>query len=127
MKHRINNPGGRKRLSEDEKLLDPIPVRFTKKQMDRINRKRAKSGKSFSAYVRDAAYYAVVRAVPSREIMKEIRDFNNMGTNVNTIAKIALRDGFKEIADKAEKVLDGLLELLTMARRGIKGRKEASV
>lgn len=127
MKHIISNPGGRKRLSEDEKLLDPIPVRFTKKQMDRINRKRAKSGKSFSAYVRDAAYKARVIAVPSKEIMKEIRDFNNLGTNVNTIAKIALRDGFKEIADKANQVLDGLLEILNRARRGLKDRKEASV
>lgn len=127
MKHIINNPGGRKRLSEDEKLLDPIPIRFNKKQMDRINRKRAKSGMSVSAYVRDAAYNAVVRAVPSRETMKEIRDFNNLGTNVNTIAKIALRDGFKEIADKANQVLDGLLEILNRARRGLKDRKEAPV
>lgn len=127
MKHIINNPGGRKRLTEDEKLLDPIPVRFTKKQIDRINRKRKKSGLSFSAYVRDAAYKGVVRAVPSREVMKEIRDFNNLGTNVNTIAKIALRDGFKVIADKANQALDGILEILNSARKGLKDRKEASV
>lgn len=37
-KNVINNPSGRKRLSEDEKFLKPISVRYTAKQLKRLTR-----------------------------------------------------------------------------------------
>ena len=43
-KNVINNPSGRKRLSDDEKYLPPISVRYTTKQLKRLERKAKKQG-----------------------------------------------------------------------------------
>ena len=124
MKHIIVNPGGRTRLPEDKKLGKPIPVRFTQKQLDRIKRKCSKAGKSFAAYVRESAVNAVVRANPSREALKEIQALNNLGTNVNTIAKTALKEGLLNTQKKADEAVTGTLEILHNTRRGIREKKE---
>lgn len=83
-KHVINNIGGRKPLSEDEKYGTPIPVRFTKKQFIRIKRKAGEM--PISTYIREGALHAIVRQPVTKSLMKEIRDLNNLGTNINTLA-----------------------------------------
>ena len=94
-KHVINNIGGRKPLSEDEKYGTPIPVRFTKKQFIRIKRKAGEM--PISTYIREGALHAIVRQPVTKSLMKEIRDLNNLGTNINTLAKLAHQYGFKSI------------------------------
>ena len=95
-KHVINNIGGRKPLSEDEKYGTPIPVRFTKKQFIRIKRKAGEM--PISTYIREGALHAIVRQPVTKSLMKEIRDLNNLGTNINTLAKLAHQYGFNSIA-----------------------------
>lgn len=104
-KHVINNPGGRKPLPEEEKYGKPIPVRFTPKQFVRIKRKAGEM--PISTYIREGALHAIVRQPVSKELMKEIRDLNNLGTNINTLVKLAHQTGLMTIADKANEALDG--------------------
>lgn len=121
-KHVINNIGGRKPLSEDEKYGTPIPVRFTKKQFVRIKRKAGEM--PISTYIREGALHAIVRQPVSKELMKEIRDLNNLGTNINTLVKLAYQAGFMVIANKASEALDGVNAILHQARLKIKEKED---
>lgn len=121
-KHVINNPGGRKPLPEDQKYGKAIAVRYTQKQMVRIKRKAR--GKPISTYIRESSLHAIVRQPVTKELMKEIRDLNNLGTNVNTLVKLAHQRGFDAIATKAEEALDGINSVLRLARLKIKEKEE---
>lgn len=121
-KHVINNPGGRKPLPEDQKYGKAIAVRYTQKQMVRIKRKA--DSKPVSTYIRESSLHAIVRQPVTKELMKEIRDLNNLGTNVNTLAKLAHQRGFDVIAAKAEEALDGINSVLRQARLKIKEKEE---
>ena len=121
-KHLINNSGGRKPLPEDEKYGTPIPVRYTMKQRKRLGRKAGDI--PLSVYIRDASLHAIVRQPVSKELMKEIRDLNNLGTNVNYLAKTARTYGFTSIATKAEEAADGICQVLHEARTKIKPKEE---
>lgn len=121
-KHVINNPGGRKPLPEEEKYGKPIPVRFTPKQFVRIKRKAGEM--PISTYIREGALHAIVRQPVSKELMKEIRDLNNLGTNINTLVKLAHQAGFMVIADKANEALDGVNAILHQARLKIKEKED---
>lgn len=117
-KHVINNPGGRKPLPEEEKYGKPIPVRFTQKQFVRIKRKAGEM--PISTYIREGALHAIIRQPVSKELMKEIRDLNNLGTNINTLVKFAHQAGLMTIANKASEALDGVNAILHQARLKIK-------
>lgn len=121
-KHVINNPGGRKSLPEEEKYGKPIPVRFTPKQFVRIKRKAGEM--PISTYIREGALHAIVRQPVSKELMKEIRDLNNLGTNINTLVKLAHQTGLMAIADKANEALDGVNSVLHQARLKIKEKED---
>lgn len=121
-KHVINNPGGRKRLSEDEKYGEAIAVRYTKKQKIRLLRKAG--DKPVSTYIRESSLHAIVRQPVTKEFMKEIRDLNNLGTNVNAIAKHAHQAGIESVAKEAEEALDGINSVLRQARLKIKKKEE---
>ena len=121
-KHVIYNPGGRKPLPEEEKYGKPIPVRFTAKQFVRIKRKAGEM--PISTYIREGALHAIVRQPVSKELMKEIRDLNNLGTNINTLVKLAYQAGLMTIADKANEALDGVNAILHQARLKIKEKED---
>lgn len=121
-KHVINNPGGRKPLPEEEKYGKPIPIRFTAKQFVRIKRKAGEM--PISTYIREGALHAIVRQPVTKELMKEIRDLNNLGTNINTLVKLAYRAGFISVADKASEALNGINTVLHQARLKIKAKDE---
>lgn len=121
-KHIINNPGGRKPLPEDEKYGKPIPVRFTQKQFIRIKRKAGEM--PVSTYIREAALHAIVRQPVSKTLMKEIRDLNNLGTNINTLARLAHQVGITSVADKARKALEEVNAILHQARLKISKKDE---
>ena len=121
-KHIINNPGGRKPLPEEEKYGSPIPVRYTTKQRKRLGRKAG--GMPISVYIREASLHAIVRQPISKELMKEIRDLNNLGTNVNYLAKTARTFGFQSIAVKMEAVADAICKILHEARLKIKPKDD---
>lgn len=121
-KHIINNPGGRKPLPDDEVLKYSVTVRFTEKQMKRINRKRGTM--PIRPFIRDAVIKCVVRPPISKAEMKEIRDLNNLGTNVNTLAKEARSHGFDKIADKCEEAAKGICKVLHDSRVKIKAKEE---
>ena len=92
----------------------PIPVRFTKKQFIRIKRKAGEM--PISTYIREGALHSIVRQPVTKSLMKEIRDLNNLGTNINTLAKLAHQHGFNSIADKANEALNGVNAILHQAR-----------
>lgn len=121
-KHVINNPGGRKPLSDDQKYGKAIAVRYTQKQMVRIKRKASEM--PLSTYIRESSLHAIVRLPVTRELMKEIRDLNNLGTNVNTLVKLAHQVGLATIKEKAEEALDGINSVLRQARLKIKEKEE---
>ena len=121
-KHVINNPGGRRPLSEEEKYGKPIPVRFTAKQFVRIKRKAGEM--PISTYIREGALHAIVRQPVTKELMKEIRDLNNLGTNINTLVKLAHQVGLMAIAGKANDAIDGVNAVLHQARLKIKEKDE---
>ena len=123
-KHIINNPGGRKPLPEDEKYGNPIPVRFTQKQFIRIKRKAGEM--PVSTYIREAALHAIVRQPVSKTLMKEIRNLNNLGTNINTLARLAHQVGITSVADKARKVLEEVNAILHQARLKISEKDEST-
>lgn len=118
----INNPGGRKPLPEDEKLGKPISVRYNAKQMKRLKRKAGNM--PLRAYIRDASLSAIVRLPVSRELMKEIRDLNNLGTNLNTLARAARTSNFGSIADQCQAAAEGVSKVLHEARLKIKPKEE---
>ena len=122
VKHVINNPGGRKPLPEEEKYGKPIPVRFTEKQYVRIKRKAGDM--PVSTYIREGALHAIVRQPVTKELMKEIRDLNNLGTNVNALVKFAYQEGLLSIANKASETLNGINSVLHQARLKIKQKEE---
>ncbi len=121
-KHVINNPGGRKPLPEDEVRSVSITVRYTPKEMKRLNRKR--QNMAIRVYIREGSLNAVVRLPVSKELAKEVRDLNNLGTNINFLALSARRAGFDSIADKCEKAADGICKILHEARLKIKPKEE---
>lgn len=121
-KHVINNPGGRKPLPEDEKYCRPIPVRYTPKQLVRLNRKRGEM--PLSTYIRESSLHAIVRQPVTRELMKEIRDLNNLGTNVNTLVKMAHQEGLTALEKEAKETLAGINAVLRQARLKIKEKEE---
>lgn len=121
-KHVINNPGGRKPLPDDQKYGKAIAVRYTQKQMVRIKRKAGEM--PISTYIRESSLHAIVRLPVTRELMKEIRDLNNLGTNVNALVKLAHQAGLGAVAEKAEEALDGINSVLRQARLKIKEKEE---
>lgn len=86
--------------------------------------KRKAGSKPISTYIRESSLHAIVRQPVTKEIMKEIRDLNNLGTNVNTLAKLAHQRGFDVIAAKAEEALDGINSVLRQARLKFKEKEE---
>ena len=60
MKHVINNPGGRKKLSAEKLMGNPIPVRFNLRQRTRLEMKAAKANMPLSVYLREAGLKVVV-------------------------------------------------------------------
>jgi len=123
-KHIINNSGGRKPLPEDEKYGKPIPVRFTQKQFIRIKRKAGEM--PVSTYIREAALHAIVRQPVTKTLMKEIRDLDNLGTNINTLAKLAYQAGITSVTDKAREALEEVNAILHQARLIISEKEEIS-
>lgn len=123
-KHIINNSGGRKPLPEDEKYGKPIPVRFTQKQFIRIKRKAGEM--PVSTYIREAALHAIVRQPVTKTLMKEIRDLNNLGTNINTLAKLAYQAGITSVTDKAREALEEVNAILHQARLILSEKEEIS-
>lgn len=121
-KHIINNPGGRKPLPEDEVLGTSITVRYTEKQMKRLRRKAGEM--PIRPYIRDSSLSAVVRPPISKSMMKEIRNLNNLGTNVNTLAKEAKQAGFARIAEKCEEAADAICKIIHEARLKIKPKED---
>ena len=77
-----------------------------------------------STYIREGALHAIVRQPVSKELMKEIRDLNNLGTNINTLVKLAHQIGLMTIADKANEALDGVNAILHQARLKIKEKED---
>ncbi|MCQ2058644.1 MAG: hypothetical protein MJY71_02295 [Bacteroidaceae bacterium] len=120
-KHVINNPGGRKPLPEDEVLGTSVTIRFTAKQMKRINRKRGDM--PLRPYIREATVKGVVRPAISKTQWKEIRDLNNLGTNMNTLAKAARTSGFAAIADKCDKGATEICRIIHDVRTKIKSKE----
>ena len=55
--------------------------------------------------------------------MKEIRDLNNLGKNINTLVKLAHQAGLMTIADKANEAL-GVNAILHQARLKIKEKED---
>lgn len=123
-KHIINNSGGCKPLPEDEKYGKPIPVCFTQKQFIRIKRKAEEM--PVSTYIREAALHAIVRQPVTKTLMKEIRDLNNLGTNINTLAKLAYQAGITSVTDKAREALEEVNAILHQTRLIISEKEEIS-
>lgn len=121
-KHVINNPGGRKPLPEDEVLGTSITVRYTAKQMKRLNRKAGDM--PIRTYIRESSLSAVVRPPVSKAMMTEIRNLNNLGTNINELAKAANTYGFPSIAQKCSEAAEEILTILHEARLKIKPSEE---
>lgn len=121
-KYVSNNPRGRRPLSEEDKYGKPIPVRFTPKQFVRIKRKAGEM--PISTYIREGALHAIVRQPVTKELMKEIRDLNNLGTNINTLVKLAHQVGLMAIAGKANDAIDGVNAVLHQVRLKIKEKDE---
>ena len=121
-KHVINNPSGRKPLSEDEKMGKPISVRYTGKQMMRLRRKAGDM--PLRAYIRESSLNAIVRLPVSKELMKEIRDLNNLGTNINLLAKYARTAGFCSISEQCNEAAKEVCKVLHEARIKIKPKEE---
>lgn len=121
-KHIINNPGGRKPLPEDEVLGTSITVRYTEKQMKRLRRKAGEM--PIRPYIRDSSLNAVVRPPIPKSMMKEIRNLNNLGTNVNTLAKEAKLAGFARIAEKCEEAAEAICKIIHEARLKIKPKED---
>ncbi len=122
VKHVINNPSGRKPLSDDEKMGAPISMRYTGKQMRRLKRKAGTM--PLCAYIRESSLNAIVRLPVSKELMKEIRDLNNLGTNINLLAKSARTAGYKSIAYQCLIAAEGVCKVLHEARVKIKPKEE---
>lgn len=122
-KNVINNPSGRKRLSEDEKYLPPISVRFTAKQMKRIERKAKKQGATISEYIRESSMKCIVRARVTKELMKEVHDLNNFGNNIHAIAKAAIKGGLNDIADECRVILNEVNSVIHKCRLAIKEKE----
>lgn len=121
-KHIINNPGGRKPLPQDERMGKPISIRYSEKQMKRLRRKAGDM--PLRAYIRESSLSATVRLPVSRELMKEIRDLNNLGTNLNALAKSAHTSGFHEIANQCQAAAEEVSKVLHEARLKIKPKEE---
>jgi len=58
--------------------------------------------------------------------MKEIRDLNNLGTNINTLAKLAYQAGITSVTDKAREALEEVNAILHQARLIISEKEEIS-
>ena len=121
-KHVIDNPGGRKPLPDEEKLGTGITVRYNPKQLKRLKRKAGDT--PLRTYIRDSSLKATVRPPVSKELMKEIRNLNNLGTNVNLLAKAAAQSGFAAIANECREIAEALSRILHEARLKIKPREK---
>ncbi len=122
-KNVINNPSGRKRLPEDEKFLPPISVRYTAKQMKRLERKAKKQGVSLSEHIREGSLKCIVRARVTKSLMKEVHDLNNFGNNIHAIAKAAIKEGLTDIADECRVILKEVNSVIHKCRLAIKEKE----
>lgn len=68
--------------------------------------------------------HAIVRQPVTKELMKEIRDLNNLGTNVNTLVKLAHQNGLTSVANQAKEALEGINSVLRQARLKIKEKED---
>lgn len=109
-------------LSLKRKVWQAHTSSFHTKQFVRIKRKAGDM--PISTYIREGALHAIVRQPVSKELMKEIRDLNNLGTNINTLVKLAHQIGLMTIADKANEALDGVNSVLHQARLKIKEKED---
>lgn len=100
------------------------PYQFVSHQNKFIRIKRKAGEMPISTYIREGALHAIVRQPVSKELMKEIRGLNNLGTNINTLVKLAYQAGLMTIADKANEALDGVNAILHQARLKIKEKED---
>lgn len=124
MKHVINNSGGRKKLSAKKLMGSPIPVRFNLRQRTRLETKAAKANMPLSVYLREAGLKAVVRQRVTGELMKVIRDLNNLGTNLNIITKGVASHRIDPFCQECKDAVRGVNEVLHNARMLIKAKED---
>ncbi len=100
------------------------PYLFVSHQKQFVRIKRKAGEMPISTYIREGALHAIVRQPVTKELMKEIRDLNNLGTNINTLVKLAHQVGLMAIAGKANDAIDGVNAVLHQARLKIKERED---
>lgn len=124
MKHVINNPGGRKKLPVEKLMGSPIPVRFNLRQRTRVEMKAGKANMSLSEYIREAVLHAVIRQRVTGDLMKVIRDLNNLGTNLNIIAKSVASHRMDPFGQECKDAISGVNKILHDARILIKAKED---
>lgn len=74
-----------------------IKIRFTRSELDALNKKARKTGMSREGYCRAALNGAVVREAPPVEYYALIRELKRIGGNIDQILKIANSRGLLDV------------------------------
>lgn len=74
-----------------------IKIRFTRSELDALNKKAKKTGMSREGYCRATLNGAVVREAPPVEYYALIRELKRIGGNIDQILKIANSRGLLDV------------------------------
>ena len=104
--------GGRPKKSSTNRKSKTIGVCFSEPELYAIRHRAAKAKLPLSIYCHDAILDGVIKEPLKKEELEVLRSLSNMGNNLNQLVKTAKFLSAKRLENKAEPILDALLNII---------------
>ncbi len=104
--------GGRPKKSSINRKSKTIGVCFSEPELYAIRHRAAKAKLPISIYCHDAILNGEIKEPLKKEELELLRNLSNMGNNLNQLVKAAKFLSAKRLENKAEPILDAMLNII---------------
>ncbi len=104
--------GGRPKKSPVTRKNKTIAVCFSEPELYAIRHRAAKANLPLSVYCHDAILNGEIKEPLKKEELELLRNLSNMGNNLNQLVKSAKFLSAKRLENKAEPILDAMLNII---------------
>ena len=104
--------GGRPKKSSTNRKSKTIGVCFSEPELYAIRHRAEKAKLPISVYCHDAILSGEIKEPLKKEELELLRNLSNMGNNLNQLVKSAKFLSAKRLENKAEPILDAMLNII---------------
>ncbi len=104
--------GGRPKKSSTNRKSKTIGVCFSEPELYAIRHRAEKAKRPISVYCTDAILSGEIKEPLKKEELELLRNLSNMGNNLNQLVKSAKFLSAKRLENKAEPILDAMLNII---------------